>query len=367
MHPLNSSLPFRRQAAGFTLVELLVVIAIIGTLVGLLLPAVQSARESARRTSCSNSFKQLGIAINSYHDSKGKLPSAIRPDPASTVRVGVLTFILPWVEQQRLWDAYDTSVNWSDAKNLPVTSIRVPFYECTSSPKHGNQLDQNPDGTTGFGTGIVAVGDYASNLGVAPGLAASVTGTVTISGSSVNKSDLIQESAAWTSSATNGLTNGFLPKNASLTFTDITDGVSNTIAMFESGGRPFVYQKGQQKSAKLSTAHTNGGGWARPASDILFAGSNAAGTALFGPYFNKTNGHDHGSDAYSSSGYPTPAGAGTEGTSQPYSFHPGGMNVLIGDGAVRFINDETGIEVLSALITRNEAAGEVKTTLGSAK
>jgi prepilin-type N-terminal cleavage/methylation domain-containing protein len=366
MRKFLAPLPSRRPKRAFTLVELLVVIAIIGTLVGLLLPAVQSARESARRTSCSNGFKQLGIAINSYHDSKGKLPSAIRPDPASTVRVGVLTFILPWVEQQRLFDAYDQSVNWSDPINLPVTSIRVPFYECASSPKHSNQLDQNPDGVTGFGTGIVAVGDYASNLGVAPGLAAAVTGNVTIGGSSVAKSTLIQESVAWTS-GTGGLTNGFLPKNASLTLSDISDGVSNTIAMFESGGRPFVYNKGQQKSASLNTAHTNGGGWARPASDILFAGSNAAGTSLFGPYFNKTNGHDHASDAYGTKGYPSPAGSGTEGTSQPYSFHPGGMNVLIGDGAVRFINDETAIEVLSALITRNEAAGEIKVTVGSAK
>ena len=168
----------RRRSApgGFTLVELLVVIAIIGVLIGLLLPAVQTAREAARRSSCTNNLKQQGLAIHGFHDTKNKLPSGGRPPEASTVRCGVFVYMLPWLDKKNLWDKYDTSVTWSHANNLPVTEVRVAEFECPSAPRHNNQLDHNPDGTTGFGTGIVAVGDYGSNLGVAPGLQAAAGG-----------------------------------------------------------------------------------------------------------------------------------------------------------------------------------------------
>lgn len=342
---MRTSTPHR---SGFTLVELLVVITIIGILASLLLPAVQMAREAARKAQCTNNLKQQGLAIHGFHENKKKLPSSGRPSAASTVRIGSFVYLLPFMDQEVLWDKYDQSVNWSDPLNLPVTSQRITSYECPSSPKHGGLLDHNPDGYTAGGawTGIVAVGDYGGSLGNDPALqtTAAAAGRIVVGSSAVTS----------TASRT---TNGFLPKNSTLTLSDITDGVSNTIAIFESGGRPFVYRRGSQVSDDIAKGHLNAGGWARAATDILFSGSNAQGTTVPGLYINRTNGIDVGGLSYGSSGYPAP-GYGTEGTSQPYAFHGSGLNVLLGDGSVKFIDESVDIQLIAALVTRNQGANE---------
>jgi len=321
-------------------------------LIGLLLPAVQAAREAARRSNCQNNVKQIGLGIHGFADANnGGLPSGVRPVAASTVRCGVFVFILPWLERQGMRDAYDTNVAWFHANNLPVTSVRVGPYECPSAIGNPSQLDHNPDGTTGFGTGVVANGDYASSLGIDPRLPGVVPAPANAQ---------IVPSLSMSSSPASP-TNGMLPKQQvpRLKLQAVTDGLSKTIAIWESAGRPWVWRAGERVSASLNTAHTNAGGWCRPASDILFAGSNAAGTSVPGVYLNRTNGHNHGSEAYGSSGYPT---YGTEGSSQPYSFHPGGVHAGMGDGAVRFLQESADITVVSALVTRNGGTQEALET-----
>src|SRR5688572_28345613 len=97
---------WRRQNAheAFTLVELLVVIAIIGVLVALLLPAVQAAREAARTAQCTNNLKQIGIALHNYHDTLQTLPSGWIMKAGNEAEWGWTTFILPYAEQQPLYE-----------------------------------------------------------------------------------------------------------------------------------------------------------------------------------------------------------------------------------------------------------------------
>jgi hypothetical protein len=144
----------------------------------------------------------------------------------------------------------------------------------------------------------------------------------------------------------------------------VTDGLSNTVAVWESAGRPFVYRRGTLVNSSVSTAHTNGGGWCRPASAILFSGSPAngvlEGSVITGAFFNRTNGFNHAAEAYVAgppSGYQT-SGFGTEGSSQPYAFHQSGQNVLLGDGSVRFVDERVSIWVIAAIVTRNGGTAE---------
>ncbi|NBO91248.1 MAG: DUF1559 domain-containing protein [Planctomycetia bacterium] len=316
-----------RYRKGFTLIELLVVIAIIAILIGLLLPAVQKVREAAARMQCANNLKQIGIAMHSYHGAVGNLPANIRPSTTNTVRVRWLTFLLPYLEQENMFRAYNQTVNWSDPINLPVTSQRLKVAECPSAPP-GAVRDGAPD-TTPPWTNIVATGDYVGTYGVDPQLV----------------------TAGLVDAASGNATNGLLTTGTPIRFADVTDGLSNTLHITESAGRPDFYRNGRRIPA-TATSRVNGGGWCRPASDFAYLrGSDGTGTVFPGPNaINVTNGDDFGPAAV----HPL---YGTLGTGQIYAFHTGGAQALFGDGAVKFVTASINIRILARLISRN--GGEV--------
>ena len=128
------------EPRGFTLVELLVVTAIIGVLIGLLLPAVQAAREAARRMSCSNNMMQIGLAIHHHDFSMEHLPSGVI-NPSGPIRseavgqhVSWITQVLPYIEQQSLYDHFDIEAGAYAPANRDVRSSVVPTMLCPSNP-----------------------------------------------------------------------------------------------------------------------------------------------------------------------------------------------------------------------------------------
>jgi prepilin-type N-terminal cleavage/methylation domain-containing protein len=308
----------------FTLVELLVVIAIIGILVGLFLPATQAAREAARRTQCKNNIRQLAIAAHNFHDTFNRAPSSIRPPGLTNApRIAGLTFLLPYIEQQNIYDQYDQSKNWSDPANVRFTSQRIPVFQCPTSLEPA-RLDGLPEANPWIGK-LVAVTDYSPTIGVDNRLLLA---------------SLIDADGP-----------GILSKNGEPTFGEVHDGLSNTILYAESAGRPFLQRGRFRIGTDLTKFRVNGGGWARPASDFSVDGSSIDGQSIVGQCaVNCTNGEDVATSVFPHPYY------GTEGTGEVYSFHSAGAFVALGDASVRFIEKKIDIREFAKLVTR--AAGK---------
>lgn len=315
-----------RQA--FTLVELLVVIAIIAVLVSLLLPAVQQVREAANRASCQNNLKQIGLAVLNYYESHKEFPTNARPNPANTVRERWFTKILPQLEQGNIYRSYDESTNWDSANNVKLTSLPVKVGVCPSAP-NPDRLDTNPDAGWSSAKDIVAITDYAATYGV--------------------HNTFVVNNATLTFSSN---LDGILVKTGTVAIADVRDGTSNTIWATESAGRPFLYnQGGVKQNANYKTQGVNGGGWARPASDVWLIGSSQDGTAVGGSYtINANNGWDHGGN------YPLTIGTpalGTDGSGAIFGFHTGGVNTVFADGSVRFLDQKIAPGIIAGLVTRD--------------
>jgi prepilin-type N-terminal cleavage/methylation domain-containing protein len=138
------SLHSHHRASAFTLIELLVVIAIIGILMSLLLPAVQAIRESARRTECKNNLRQVALATHLYHDSFERLPPGWIGDAADDLPGwGWASKILPFVEQNNVYDTIDFTLPIDDPANATAVSAVIATFQCPSDPV-GETLDLVP-------------------------------------------------------------------------------------------------------------------------------------------------------------------------------------------------------------------------------
>ena len=134
------------RRAGFTLIEVLVVVAVICVVIAILLPAIPAARETARRARCTNNLRQIGLAMNEYHDLLGSLPPGTKGCCWGTW----LLFILPYIEQENLYDAwnfvgndrdqesgYGSMFRYNGAANHHGDVAPIDTYYCPSDPIRG--------------------------------------------------------------------------------------------------------------------------------------------------------------------------------------------------------------------------------------
>jgi prepilin-type processing-associated H-X9-DG protein len=300
------------------LIELLVVIAIIGVLVSLLLPAVQKVREAANRTQCQNNLKQLGLALQNYHESNncfppGTLTIGSGPD---AIQHGWIARILPYIELDNLHRLYHFEVRWdhqlNDSTDLAINpnqlnQFRIKLTQCPSA--RSKRVGGNNRGPTDYSAINII---HNSEDDYTP---------YTNQNQYHNSGVLGRVSAADMQHDTTGYR-----------IADILDGASNTILVAEDAGRNDRWINGLLDSV----TSTNGSwavAWANPGTEIDVRGYNVAAHHRGGPGAACTVNCINGSELY--------------------SFHPGGAQVVMGDGSVHFLRNNITLQLLRALITRS--------------
>lgn len=354
---------------GFTIVELLVAIGIVGILVALLLPAIQYAREAARRTQCANNLKQIGVALHSYHDAVHVMPPMVIWSPAGepmgfgALPIGVIDRVgrsgdvagdtiygnwvialLPFAEESSLYAAANLKLPISSPANKTLRESKLPWMVCPTDPYtddsfvRGGVVDQQ-----------YARGTYAINVGPDGNC---VHGTMTPDGPCVSGWIAVgtpletRNSQVWGS--------GIAGVNRSFRFKDISDGLSHTMAVAEirAGIAAMdprgVWSLGQVGASAIarSGVHADSG---RPNPN------DAAGEEFIG-CTNLTVAVGPGRLASEGMGCKV-SGTAQEANIQSASrsSHAGGVNVLLCDGAVRFVLDDIAGEQWHALQTRAAA------------
>lgn len=318
----------KTRRAGFTLIELLVVIAIIAVLIALLLPAVQQAREAARRSQCKNNLKQLGLALHNYESTFATLPPGSLANP---LVFSAHARLLPYLEQTSLQNLLSFSVPpltvttgydaTATAQNIEAAKKTLRVMLCPS----------DSDRVTGSEYGGVS---YPACYGSA------INGTM-------------DESDAAFARPRDGA-DGAIVARLAMRFRDITDGLSNTVALGEQllgDGTDTAPANNDYRRRVLVLSGNTPTSSANCAGATVWSGRRGEkwiwhGSTLYNHYYGPNS---KSPDCHNeSTGY---------FLTSARSAHTGGVQVALCDGSVRFVSDNINLATWRALATRS--GGEV--------
>lgn len=301
--PLRRTPTQRDARSGFSLIELMVVITVIAVLFAILLPAIQQSREAARRTQCRDHLMQLGLALHNYMMAFDVLPPGtqnrtgpIQSTEGAGYHMGWLTQILPYVDQQAVFNEIDFNQSIYHPNNRATRARILPLFLCPSSHISRSALGSPVSNYCGVHN------DFESLI-------------------DVNQ-------------------NGVLFLNSSVSYEQISDGSSNTIFVVEvatNSSSDLGWMSGTRSTLRSLTQAT-----IKPAAT---SDQNAAGGAIQEIEYHKhPRPRLHGRDTSPSSGT-----ISIDSANGPGSYHPGGFQVLLGDGSARFISDNVDAQTLRSL------------------
>jgi prepilin-type N-terminal cleavage/methylation domain-containing protein/prepilin-type processing-associated H-X9-DG protein len=303
---------------GFTLIELLVVIAIIGILMALLLPAIQKVREAANKMLCASNLRQLGIALHNYHNDQNTFPQARNPFPLVHSPQARL---LPYVEQANLQKLVEFTQPPTAVVNLTASETLIKLFICPSDAISGRVPGSTHGGTNyvaNVGTGTVGFGLIASGDGVFTQRAMAIR--------------------------------------------DLVDGTSHTVVLSESILGSGVTSTGSAPADLTREVLKMPGGNDPTPPDCTARDGTEVWNGLRGSKW--IDGH-YGNCLYNHYYLPNARvwdcgnGSNNKGLWAARSMHSGGVNVLLGDGSIRFVANGVDLQLWRALSTR--AGGEVVT------